>query len=254
MKLLMENWRKYLEEAAVADEGGLGIFVEEHFPDIGHRSRGHFGLGEGLIMTLIDTDELQMLTTDDLYAEDILNIYKNAVKGYIEIGNQPEIKHGSNTPCYSEVEKQTWTVERAAARSGYGPLLYDMALLASKPHSPGLIADRDEVSDSASGIYGQWLRRGSGATGIKIEARKLDNIEDPQTPPKEDDCQVHQHRDPAVNFIFSTPSSDEPFRVLRKRADDMINGVVGDNPYGIKKQELVIGISKEGGALFDALY
>jgi hypothetical protein len=104
------------------------------------------------------------------------------------------------------------------------------------------MSDREAVSKSARNIYKQWMARGTGATGIKIKARKLDNRYDPETPPEEDDCAIHPDKsqkgpmhssaDPSINHLFSTTTGVSKLRALEK------NGKIAIKKYLAKVTDL----------------
>ena len=279
MKLLMENWREYLNEEAVTDTTNLGILIDTNMD------------GDDKNLLLFDTEEFinsigrnkskpmpsdfdewdeedqfrfyrQNQNNDPLENERVQKKIFKSIKGIIVMGIWAE----SIPPCFGG-NKELYTVKRSAARSGYGPLLYDTALLYTKTVAGGLMADRFDLSKPAQNIYKQWLARGTGATGIKIKARKLDNIDDPQTIPKEDDCYVHPETgkgkaDPASNYVYSTKSSAAPVRVLQKKARTSIKEFInraypGGSSY--KSPEELVNTIEEmlydgGGNLFDKLY
>ncbi|MDP6459108.1 MAG: hypothetical protein QGF78_07295 [Candidatus Bathyarchaeota archaeon] len=67
---------------------------------------------------------------------------------------------------------------------GLGPLLYDLAFeIAEKKGLQGLGPDPREVSDEAAAVWDYYLNNRPD-----IEARQRDFMEDPQTPPPDDDC------------------------------------------------------------------
>jgi len=277
MKLLMENWREYLNEEAVTDTTNLGMLINS--------SR------DGKYLLLFDTEEFinsigknklkpkpsdfdewdeqdqfmfhrQNRKNDPLENKTVQKKISQSIKGIIDV----EIWAEPGAPCFA-AGKKIFTIKRSAARSGYGPLLYDTALLYTKSVAGGLMADRFALSKPAQNIYKQWLARGTGATGIKIKARKFDDIDDPQTKPKGDDCYIHPETgkgkaDPASNYVYSTKSSATPVRVLQKKARTSIKEFInraysGGSPYATP-EELVNTIEEmlyDGGSnLFDKLY
>ena len=68
-------------------------------------------------------------------------------------------------------------------KSGWGPLLYDLAIEYSTQEAGGLISDRGTVSPDARAVWGKYFSsRGD------VEKAQMDNIRSPITPVIEDDC------------------------------------------------------------------
>lgn len=76
----------------------------------------------------------------------------------------------------------TSIVRYSAAHTGYGPLIYNIAMNSE----PGLTPDRRIVSDNAHGVWSYYFNKRND-----IEAKPLDDIKDPKTPPPEDDAVLH---------------------------------------------------------------
>jgi hypothetical protein len=105
----------------------------------------------------------------------------DGIVGFIEIGM-------TDDPCYDAAQ-----VNMVAAKQGWGPLMYDIAMSASRE---GLTADRENVSTDAERIWKQYATsRGD------VSRLPFDDINDPKTPPPEDDCTLHPGR-PDLNFAY----------------------------------------------------
>jgi hypothetical protein len=108
--------------------------------------------------------------------------YKNVIPGFprgeIEIGRPPRILGA----CLAG-----WAVYYADADSGWGPLLYDVAMEYATEHGGGLMADRGSVSSDAKAVWDYYDQR-------RRDVRKdqLDNLSPPpeQLTPNDisDDC------------------------------------------------------------------
>lgn len=190
MKKLLENFRHFIQEAAMTDVRDLGLIVT----DEGSKDK---------VITIYSTSDL----LNNLHNEDPADI---AVRGWINFG---PIERAGDDPdrfvCYAPPPAKAWQVNYSTARKGFGPLTYDTALslACTEFGAAGLMADRGEVSRTAQRIWGQWLARGRGATGISVRARQLDRPPpNNRTPPKHDDCWTHVEKDPdhPVNWIFDT--------------------------------------------------
>lgn len=74
-------------------------------------------------------------------------------------------------------------VGRSYAASGWGPLLYDVAIEWATQNGGGLIADRSTVSDDAESVWGYYMQNRSDVT-----AHQLDDPFNLLTPEDEDNC------------------------------------------------------------------
>ena len=104
------------------------------------------------------------------------NIYKTPIKGVVTIQPVESNKWGN---CSGAMN-----VKWASAESGYGPLLYDVAIEYATLNGNGLMADRMAVSPEAVSVWQYYLDLRSDVT-----AYQLDNLEGELTPDnKDDDC------------------------------------------------------------------
>ncbi len=150
--------REVIREAAVsvsaASSEGLALWVNKD--------------ASGVDITLYDPAALDENLAAGVARADAATA---AVRGTISLGKS---KHRCNG---------AWEVNSAAADQGHGPLMYDIA----RSVVPGgvIMSDRDSVSHEAKGVWHFYLRNRSD-----VEKLPLDNVYDPKTPPREDDCQV----------------------------------------------------------------
>lgn len=79
-------------------------------------------------------------------------------------------------------------VKMSAARKGYGPLMYDIAMSVSPG---GIMADRNNVTGAARGIWRKYLSLGSGVHG-RVSAQKLDGAK----------CKLAKG-EPALNYAYA---------------------------------------------------
>jgi len=126
MKLLLENWRKYLNEAmkTAADlPEGVVVVVKD---------RGSHGFS--VYYALRDSPE-QRLRAHDLDRQEAgIDIYGTVV---VFEGDEPR--------------EDIWMVKSSTARDGFGPLLYDVAL--ETAGESGLKPDTLDVSEDASAVW-----------------------------------------------------------------------------------------------------
>jgi len=72
-------------------------------------------------------------------------------------------------------------VAKSAAKKGYGPMLYDIAM----NDVGGLIPDRRSVSRDAKNVWKKYMERPD------IDHKKLDDVDDPKTPTEFDDAKTY---------------------------------------------------------------
>ena len=155
MKLLFENWRKYLTEAARNVED-LVAYTED-----------------GPVYITIKPD-----------VEDILIVYTDAEgeerpfdpKGGILI---TPITEDWGYPCDG-----AYSVMGSGVSNKWGPLLYDVAMEYATIHGNGLVADREIVSPQARAVWDYYLdNRGD------VDHHQLDDLKNTLTPEIEvDNC------------------------------------------------------------------
>jgi hypothetical protein len=108
-------------------------------------------------------------------------------------------------PKNVETHWQGSEVRASAARQGYGPTLYDIAM--------GLVgtiySDRKEVSPEAEGVWDFYLNRRSD-----VKHLPFDDIDHPKTPPIVDDSEIHKGH-PALNYAYK--GKGIPSGALRKK-------------------------------------
>ena len=78
-----------------------------------------------------------------------------------------------------------WTVVFAEAASGYGPLLYDIALEISTMYGSGLVSDRETVSMDAHDVWQFYLDHRTGDGG-DVEVFQCDDTKNTLTPDPSD--------------------------------------------------------------------
>lgn len=132
--------------------------------------------GDSVSYTLYDsalvTDALWgMDKTEDeeLAVHDLLSEIppESFVYGYIDV----KIHKGD---CWNGGE-----VKYSAARKGYGPLMYELAM---SDFPNGIMPDRKGPSDKARNVWKAYEKRSD------VKQKKLDNVKAPETDPKQDDC------------------------------------------------------------------
>lgn len=122
------------------------------------------------------------------FASDLFeNGSPDGIYGYMKVNDPSE----NDSECHGSSE-----IKLAAAVKGYGPLMYDIAMSNSPNHE--IHADRVAVSTDARAVWSFFRDKRSD-----VEALKFDNVDDPQTPSPEDDCNVHEpEKNSAVDYAY----------------------------------------------------
>jgi len=109
----------------------------------------------------------------------------------------------------------SWTVDvSASSQKGWGTKVY----LAALDHLKIISSDRSSVSPSAEAMWKKLARYGF------VEQGQFDDIIDPQTLPKSDDCQVFKKRDPALNSSWKlTGAIPADVKSLMAAGDDHLH-------------------------------
>lgn len=162
MNLLREYVRILLQEAAISasDAASQGLaLIKTHYIDTE--------------LTLFNAEALlEMIKSGEIRTgADIHNNYEKIIVGAISI-NPSE----SGGECYGAEQ-----ISYPVAIKGYGPLLYDFALHYSK----ALMPDRSGTSHSAQQIW-KFYDQNRG----DVQSAEFDDVQNPKTPPKEDDCKI----------------------------------------------------------------
>ena len=194
MKLLLENWKRFLNEgidpriqkqldALLALPEDIGILIEEG-PS----------MGSGNIMTF---QYVQILGRKPLEfyrlppaafsryeppteKEDTTkNKDKKVIKTGIPFGEVEIWKAGGGMTSYgtrADVDKTCfdgWIVLQSQAERGWGPLLYEVALEWASEHGGGLTSDRGVVSDYAMAVWDKYAARGD----VTVKQMDVDHTE-----------------------------------------------------------------------------
>lgn len=162
MKLLMENWREYLNEGMKMPEdlgelgNNIGVLIE--ISSSGNRFRVLFV-------------ELRTPYSIKKYREDL---------GFIDLYKSKEtaVEYGE---CAG-----AWIIGLTEAKDGWGPMLYDLAIemaTLKRMGGGGVVPDRYTVSTPARKVWDYYLNNRDD-----VVPKQLDNKENPQTPDEADDC------------------------------------------------------------------
>lgn len=240
MKLLLEQFKKFLDEGAITDTSSLCLVIDNR---------------EDWVTLVIYKREEFLTNIKEFGLKDAIH---DAVVSYIEIATHEPRK---TRECYSEPPDYTWEVQLSASRHGYGPLMYDTALslIVNEFGGKGLMADRGSVSQAARGLWAQWFKRGTGATGIKVKPHRLD--EPPprnQTDTTKDDCYIHEpEKDAAVDYLFTTKDNLPFVRRMKnnhKVAMQKIDAIAAKGIWDYSADDATTAIVGRGEKMFRELY
>lgn len=195
MKLLLENWREYLTEAAK---------TVEDLPDNVRIAVHTYGTEKATI-------QYELVTQIDRLAS-----IDSPIKGRVGIMVAPA------APCGG-----AWMVTHALADDGWGPLLYDVAIEWASSKGGGLIPDRRSVSKDARKVWKYYL-----SNRPDVKSHQLDDMKNTLTPDDEDNCNqavASKSTIPVIGGLFSRDfaSEDNPMskrytkepETLRKLSD-----------------------------------
>ena len=79
-----------------------------------------------------------------------------------------------------------WEVVLSDAQSGWGPMLYDVAMEWATQNGGGLVSDRSHVSPAAREVWNYYLSNRSD-----VQSVQLDDLKNTITPEEEDNCEQH---------------------------------------------------------------
>jgi hypothetical protein len=172
-----------------------------------------------------------MFSNDDLITSD-----SKAIIGYLVV----QTHQGE---CWNAGE-----VKLAAAKSGYGPLMYQYAM---NDYAGGIFPDRQETSKAAQAVWKKFEQRPD------TEKRKFDDITSPITPPKEDDCELawgtKLHGDTAfLNQAYDAPGDASGRSNLLQNHEDFLQMLSDTKKW--KKHNIESVILDFGGEFFSTRY
>jgi len=148
MKLLMENWRQYLNE-------GIDPRIQKQIDKL--LSPGHSDLSIAIVGNPEQPGkwyEILYVRVTNPETEEWAMIRRNHMRlprGRVIIGRINPDKYGH---CFGG-----YVVSGASATHGWGPLLYDVALEWASQKSSGLASDRMSLSPHAQAVWSKYEKR-----------------------------------------------------------------------------------------------
>lgn len=138
---------------------------------------------------------------------------------------QPEYVSGFHGPCYDAWVVQLAKLDYNYRRRGLGTLLYLLAMMDSAPMSP----DRLSVSLAAQRVW-------ESLAAEDFFIAPFDDLDDPQTPPPEDDCTLHGIESLDATYTLS-PAARKVLQPLMDRYE--ANARKMERQYGCSVEQWV---------------
>ncbi len=144
------------------------------------------------------------------------------------------------TDCWNAAE-----IKFAAARQGYGPLMYEMAMSdfgkIMSDHGAG-------SSPSARGVWQKYADRPD------VKALPFDDVKNPKTPPKQDDCKMipdFDGKNAYLNAAYAGSGDASGKDTLMRAHEALIGMMVAD---GHKKDNVDLALRMMGDEYFGQRY
>jgi len=163
MKLLFENWRKYLNEFAIAPYSQMNRNIKPQKPE---EEEEEEDLLQEVAKDVEDLPEnwfIKTITSSGVIRAELLEIDKQGSLQKIPGRKDPfsvvQAMHSSH-PAYGEEysELNTYIIQKSSAPAGYGPLLYDIVM--EMAGDDGLMSDQSGfISDMAKRIWENYDKR-----------------------------------------------------------------------------------------------
>jgi hypothetical protein len=162
MKLLLENWRRYLLTE--------GMMTVDDLPDDVYIRIEKEGTHEAAIK-YVDRQGNQRKSTTHPAPWGIVRIQSNKSKSIQASGP-------TDGPC-----GEAWRVSQSGAATGWGPLLYDVAMEYASMNGGGLTPDRGSVSPAAKSVWHYYLNNRTN-----VSNHQLDDLDNTLTNINSDNC------------------------------------------------------------------
>lgn len=199
MKLILENWKRYslLSEGMRTPEelpDDVYVTIQEMAPDY------FFYYSNNRAKKLLETEKIY---GSIMISKTSLNMDGNCFNGMTVVNT-------TNT------------------KSGWGPLLYDLAIEYASINSSGLMSDRLTVSDAAANVWEKYMTNRSD-----VQTIQMDNMKNDLTKPYDDNCVQSSAeewaRDKGKKW-FESPLS----KIYKKKNTNIMDKLKGLNKLIIK--------------------
>ncbi len=136
-------------------------------------------------------------------------------------------------------------VKYSAARKGYGPLMYELAMSDFVRLMP------DHGGGSSPSARNVWARY---ANRPDVKKLPFDDIANPKTEPKEDDCHVYMDPDGDIGYLNAAyqGKGDKAGKDALVRSHQALVGQLSSD--GFKKSDVEIALSQMGDEYFGSRY
>lgn len=238
-ELLREFVQSVLAEAPItlasAAAAGLGLFTYD-------------GENEGFFIVLYDVGRARerVIALKNSLDEDT-DVYGELEKALLGVTLGYARLLRPRDPCNGASE-----IANSAAVKGYGPLIYDIAMKFADNHT--ITADRKNVSLHARRIWDQMKSRGS-SVHTRVDVMYHDDVDDPKTPPPEDDCRVHPGgKTNSLNYAFRATNPVDTSR-LEANSEKFIAWTIETlKGTGIEETSVMSILLGDGANLFNTKY
>lgn len=189
--------------------------------------------GSGVEYVLYDPVKFYELTRD--VPKDMLETIDpdEVIYGYLDV--RPH-----KGDCWNAAE-----IKFAAARQGYGPLMYELAM----SDFGKIMSDHGAGSSaSARGVWQKYANRSD------VEALPFDDIKNPKTPPKQDDCKLIPDFDGSnayLNAAYAGNGDSSGKETMMRAHQALIGQMVAD---GHKKDNVDLALRMIGDEYFGHRY
>ena len=188
MKLLLENWRK---------------FITEGMMDVNDLSEDVY------IRIVEESSTVTSFQYVDRRGKRRMSMSHKPPWGIVRIEPARGAAPFGDGPCDG-----AWVVSQSAASTGWGPLLYDVAIEWATENGNGLTADRGSVSNSAQAVWDYYLnKRGD------VSDHQLDDMDNTLTSIDADNC-AHKH---TVSGPDASQLKKSPLSKRYTKSPDVIN-------------------------------
>ncbi len=168
MKPILENWKKFIGELLSEDAKSPSDLPDDLFVMVKSSPRG--GVRFIYVVEFEDNQGVTSYRASNTVETD------HGIEGFVDIKPRSPRRH--RTPC-----DNAWQVVGSGATSGWGPLLYDLAMEYATENGGGLMSDRVSVSPSAEEVWNYYMTNRGDVTGIQMDD-EIDSL----TPGKQDNC------------------------------------------------------------------
>jgi hypothetical protein len=240
---LFENFRRYINEELST---GLGLSI--------------YDLGGDHIFLLYDvsllTRYVQELEKDN---QNVLSVMKEFFSGDVMDSPIPigMISINKYKECMGSYEVNQSAISKRYQGKGNAKLLYGLAQAYVYPN--GLMPDRDSITYKAQKVWQSMDQKTPKSDKIPPDEApykgEFDNIANPATKPKEDDCRVYSSANKDLSFLNKAYKNDK-YKSLLKQYEQNSDNFINDfsKKYSLKFGDVETLLYRIANSLFDNEY